>query len=63
MNRADREGVRRERVGAASCFETYAAVRHYGFDVLHRGAWTVPGAHAPIMEHLRERAPLPGGAR
>lgn len=63
MNRCDREGVKRARLDTRSDLLADAAAGGLGFDVLHRGAWTVPGAHGPVMEHLRERVALPGGAR
>ncbi len=63
MNRSDREGVRRVRVDTNASFDAWGAVNHYGFDLLHRGVFGVAGAHESVMRHLRERAPLPGGAR
>lgn len=63
MNRCDREGVKRARLDTRTDLVADGAVRWYGFDVLNRGVWNVPGAHEAIMGHLRERAPLPGGGR
>lgn len=63
MNRCDREGVKRARLDTNTDLDAYGAVRWYGFDVLNRGGWGLVGAHESIMGHLRERAPLPGGAR
>ena len=63
MNRADREGVKRARLDTRTDVVADGAVLWYGFDVLHRGVWSIVGAHEAIMRHLRERVALPGGAR
>lgn len=56
-------GRRWKRLDTRSDLVVDGAVRWRGFDVLNRGVWSIHGAHVAILEHLRERAPVPGGAR